>query len=147
MKKLSLKLGLPVATILIIGFIFIPNAWSKSFLRTNFFDARYKITSLQPKSGPIGAIVTIRGKGFTATGNKVKFGNLGSEDNPAYNLTSPDGRTIAFTVPAGNYLSCWFTVPTCSAPAIRTQPGNYGVSVINANGTSNEVPFTVTESQ
>lgn len=103
------------------------------------------ITSLQPTSGPVGARVTITGSGFTPTGNKVKFGNLGSQDNPSYSLSSPDGKTLVFTVPSSNYLSCWYSTPACKAPAYSTPPGAYGVSVINANGASNEILFTVTQ--
>ena len=101
------------------------------------------VTSLSPTFGPIGTTVTIAGSGFTATGNKVKFGSLGSEDNPKYSLNSSDGKTLVFTVPSSNYLSCWYTNPVCSAAQYSTQPGIYGVSVINANGTSNEISFTV----
>lgn len=102
------------------------------------------ISSLSPSSGPVGTKVTITGTGFTLTGNKIRFGNSGSENNPKYSLPSPDGKTITFTVPSSNYLACWDAVPACMAPAVATAPGIYGVSVINANGTSNSMTFTVT---
>ncbi|MBI4118897.1 MAG: peptidoglycan-binding protein [Parcubacteria group bacterium] len=102
-----------------------------------------KITSLSPSLGAVGAQVTLTGASFTSTGNKIKFGNLGSEDNPNYSLNSSDGKTIIFTVPSGNYLACWNANPACLAPAYLTQPGVYGISVINTNGASNEVSFTV----
>ena len=104
------------------------------------------IDSLQPNSGPVGTSVTVTGNGFTPTGNRVKFGNLGVEDWSKYNLSSTDGKTLSFSVPAGNYMSCWNTVPACGAPSIGTAPGVYSVSVINANGVSNVVTFTVTTS-
>ena len=99
------------------------------------------ITSLQPSSGGVGASVTIVGDGFTATGNKIKFGSLGVENNPKYILNSSDGKKITFTVPLSNFLACWAS--GCEAPALLTQPGKYEVSVINDNGTSNQVQFTV----
>ncbi len=102
------------------------------------------IISLQPTSGKVDSNVTITGSGFTATGNKIKFGDLGSEGNPSYSLNSSDGKTLVFTVPSSNYLSCWTATPACLAPAYLTQPGIYEVSVINANGTSKSVNFTVT---
>ena len=101
------------------------------------------INFIQPSVGVIGTSVTITGSGFTATGNKIKFGNLGSENNPTYSLNSSDGKTLMFTVPSGNYLSCWSSVPACMAPQYMTQPGSYQVSVINSNGQSNEVSFSV----
>ncbi len=101
-------------------------------------------TSLSPTSGPAGTQVTITGSGFTPTGNKVKFGNLGSEDNPSYSLNSSDGTTLVFAVPLSNYASCWFlTRFKCYRPIKLTQPGIYPVSVINASGTSNAIDFTV----
>jgi hypothetical protein len=101
------------------------------------------IQYLQPNSGVIGSNVTIVGSGFTPTGNRVKFGNLGSENNPSYSVNSSNGTTITFAVPSGNYLPCWYSTPRCLVAMYLTQPGDYVVSVINANGTSNEVVFTV----
>ncbi|MBI5414197.1 fibronectin type III domain-containing protein [Candidatus Peregrinibacteria bacterium] len=102
------------------------------------------ISSLSPSSGPVGSKFTITGSGFTPTGNKVKFGDLGRENSPDSNISS-DGTTITFTVPGGNYLACWNTRPACQAPAYMTQPGTYDVSVINTNGTSRTKTFTVTK--
>ena len=92
----------------------------------------------------MGTTVTLVGIGFTQTGNRLKFGNQNSENNPQYSLNSSDGKTLVFTVPQSNYMACWYTNPMCMAPAFLTQPGPYSVSVINANGVSNEVTFTVT---
>jgi len=101
------------------------------------------ISSLSPTSGNVGTSVTIIGSGFTATGNKIKFGNLGSENNSNYSLKSSDGKTLVFTVPTGNYYACWNSTPACSIAVTKTQSGTYAVSVINANGTSNAVNFMV----
>jgi hypothetical protein len=101
------------------------------------------LSQLNPSSGSVGSTVRISGTGFTSTDNKVKFGDLGSENNPGYNLNSPDGKTIIFSVPSGNYYACQASVPPCYPPNILTQPGAYAVSVINANGSSNSLNFTV----
>lgn len=100
------------------------------------------ISSISPSSGIVGSNVTITGTGFTSTGNKIKFGNLGSENNPAYSLNS-NGTSITFPVPSSNYFACWYTIPACKVMTYLTQPGKYEVSVINANGTSNTMIFTV----
>ncbi len=102
------------------------------------------ISLITPTSGPVGTQVVITGTGFSPTGNKIKFGSLGSENDPNYNLNSSDGKTVVFTVPSSNYLACWYSKPACSAPTMLTQPGSYLVSVINTNGASNVLNFTVT---
>ena len=104
------------------------------------------IYSLAPATGPVNTVVTVSGSGFTATGNKIKFGSLGVENNPSYSLNSTDGKTLVFTVPTSNYFACWFTTPACYAPSVLVQPGIYPVSVTNMNGTSNTLNFTVTNS-
>ncbi len=103
------------------------------------------ISNLNPSSGPLGTQVIITGSGFTPTGNKVKFGNFGIEDNPSYRLNSSDGKTLVFTVPSNNYVACLSAMPPCGVSLTLIPPGIYQVSVINANGTSNSVSFTVTK--
>lgn len=102
------------------------------------------ISSISPSSGIVGSSVTITGSGFTQAGNRIKFGGLGSENNPVYSLGS-NGTSITFSVPSSNYLACWYTRPACAVMTYMTQPGKYEVSVINANGTSNTVIFTVVD--
>ena len=110
------------------------------------------ISSLSSSSGVIGSQVTIIGNNFTTTGNKIKFGDSGNENNPAYNLSTNDiacfrypcPESITFTVPSTYYVACHYSVPACEVATRMIQPGVYPVSVINANGTSNSVNFTVT---
>jgi hypothetical protein len=101
------------------------------------------ISSLSPNSGVADSQVTIYGSGFTATGNQIKFGDLGIENNPRYSLNS-NGSSITFTVPSSNYMACWDSYPACYMMARDIVPGVYQVSVINENGTSNAINFTVT---
>ena len=89
------------------------------------------ISSLSPTSGMNGTQVTIYGSGFTSTGNKVNFGQSGNVNDVGYNSTN--GNTVVFQVPS-------YSGYTGQA----IQPGVYAVSVINANGTSNNLNFTVT---
>jgi len=100
------------------------------------------ITNITPLSGTTGTRVTISGTYFTATDNKVKFGNFGNENNPINNLPSNDGKII-FEIPTTNYFSCWASRPACAVAASLVQPGTYPISVINSNGTSNSSNFTV----
>jgi hypothetical protein len=88
------------------------------------------------------ALVTIHGSGFAPTGNTVNF-----IYGPISGLTSTNGNTITFNFsrPA-DYLKAncaGLTVledNSCAGMPI----GDYPISVTNASGTSNEVPFNVT---
>lgn len=109
-------------------FLVSSSKFSSKEVKQSFSSFRFTklaITSLRPISGPVGTSVTITGSGFTTngTGNRIKFGNLGSEENPSYNLNSADGKTLVFTVPSSNYFACWFfkgEVPPCTIPATST---------------------------
>jgi len=93
------------------------------------------IDSLRPDSARLGrgsvVEVSIHGAGFTSAGNLVLFGR--AELGP---VASTDGATIRFVVPT--------VIPTGGEVApMRTGPGDYPVSVRNANGQSNSVMFRV----
>ncbi len=115
------------------------------------------ITTIQPDSGTIGTKAVITGTGFTARDNNVAF-RQAPEDAPTAgykvgyinNLVSRDGRTIEFVIP--EWLSaCAFPlsetnpVTVCPAIGILFKPGTqtYPVFIVNQNGTSNSVNFTV----
>ncbi len=106
-------------------------------------DTAPKIFSISPTSGVIDTQVVVKGSGFTNTGNKIQFGNSGSEFNPVYNLASSDGTTLVFNVPSSNYYSCQNSRTPCMMANYEIQSGTYPVSIINANGTSNAINFTV----
>jgi hypothetical protein len=116
------------------------------------------ITAIQPDAGVIGTKVIITGAGFTARDNNVAF-RLEPEDGPERfkvgyinNLISPDGKTIEFIVPEV-LGACAFPLPEnkggpivgCPAIGILFKPGTdtYPVFVVNQNGTSNSINFTV----
>ena len=91
------------------------------------------ISSPFPASGAGGAstTLTLKGANFTAAGDTVKLSPNFTTSNPADTVTSgvvgsTDGATLTATV------------------ALPPDSGSYGVTVTNANGTSNAVAFTVT---
>ena len=96
------------------------------------------ITDIVPTSGPVGPDypiqATIRGQGFTPTGNVVNFGPVRLRELP-----SIDGTAITIGVP--KQISSGGEVP----PLVLL-PGEYPVTVTNADGTSNPVTFTLTGS-
>lgn len=115
------------------------------------------ITAIQPDDGTIETKVVVTGTGFTARDNNIAF-RLSPEDAPTAgykvgyinNLISRDGKTIEFVIP--ELLSaCAFPLPVttpvtaCPAIGILFKPGTqtYPVFVVNQNGTSNSVNFTV----
>jgi hypothetical protein len=71
-----------------------------------------------------GDAITVRGDGFTSSGNTVQIGSA-----KVTNISSPDGKTIAFQAPA----------PAGSSfiRGIRI----YNAWVFNANGQSNSISF------
>ncbi len=116
------------------------------------------ITALQPDAGTIGTKVVVTGTGFTARDNNVAF-RLRPEDSPENfkvgyinSLVSRDGKTIEFVIP--EVLSaCAFPLPenvggpriVCPAVGLLFKPGiqTYPVFIVNQNGMSNSVNFTV----
>lgn len=108
---------------------------------------KISITSISPTSGPIGTKITIKGSGFTSTGNTIHFG-LATYDFEAMGTTYPhissSSNTIVFQVPAKDNPMCPESSPNCP---IRISdpitPGAYNLSVSNMNGRSNVLVFTV----
>ena len=97
------------------------------------------ITFLDPTVGPAGPAypirVTIRGSGFTPNENTVKFGTITLPHLPS----TENGTRIVFLVPK--------TMPSSGeVPPMVLPPGDYHVTVINANGVSNTKTFTLTRS-
>jgi IPT/TIG domain len=107
--------------------------------------ATLSISNVSPDAGPAGTRVTITGTGFTATGNKIRF-RIGAPpftEGFAADVPSEDGKTISFSVSSALCPPCAFTVPPCLAPCLAGAPGDYKVSVTNANGISNSLRFLV----
>jgi hypothetical protein len=90
------------------------------------------IVAVSPIAGPIGTQVTITGSGFSREGNTVRFG-------PGYfeQVRSADRRTLVFAV-----TDCYNIPHLGACPPVS--PGPHDVRVVNANGTSNGIVFTVT---
>ncbi len=114
------------------------------------------ITAIQPDARTIGTKVVITGTGFSAKDNNVAFRLYPEDSNNSFKvgyinyLKSYDGRTIEFVIPE-LLGACAFplpeTIPVTGCPSIGIlfKPGTqtYPVFVVNQNGTSNSVNFTV----
>ncbi len=116
------------------------------------------VESISPSSGPLGAEVIVRGSGFATTNNDVGFSNptIGFQGrNTAYlnGLSSPDGRTLRFSLPDNDNVllsACAFSQlkpnEACPAIGILLPTGDSEFFVINQNGKSNSVIFSVSGS-
>lgn len=109
------------------------------------------IESIAPSSGSLGTEVAIQGSGFTLDNNDIGFAHKdinfqGSNTAFINDVTSPDGKTLRFTLP---YLlgACAISKvpPNAACPDIGLvlSKGDTQIFVVNKNGTSNRVAFTV----
>jgi hypothetical protein len=107
--------------------------------------ADLSILSLSPDFGTDGDQIKMSGVGFTLTGNRLKFRRTAEPDVTGLSTDFPsaDGRTITLDVPSALCPSCSFTTPPCLVPCFRIAPGDYQVSIVNANGISNFLRFLV----
>lgn len=98
---------------------------------------RPAVAKVQPSPASVGDQVTVTGTGFTPTGNALEIGA-----GYILKLDSADSTSIRLALPS--YLgACPPNQEVCVALALPMAPGDYKLSVINANGTSNQVSFTV----
>lgn len=94
---------------------------------------RPHLQELAPGSGSVTDVnvVEVRGEQFTPGGNTLYFGRVKIEG-----IASRDGKSLKFTVPQ--------TFPPRGEAAPMTVPaGAYAVYVVNANGTSDTLRFTL----
>jgi hypothetical protein len=101
------------------------------------------LESANPAAAPVGATVEIVGSGFAPTGNVVKLG-------PGYigGLSSPDGRTLRFTIPDHHNVCPPAELKSdepCADMYPAVMPGTYTLLVLTRDGRSRELTFTITE--
>lgn len=122
---------------------------------TSGSESSVKIDRLTPSRGVPGTIVKIVGNGFDSIRNTVYFGEDFTVD------AKTDGDTILFTVPTSITPACYLKRadvstsdaakqwimkpidPPCAIASYLLSNGVYKVWVVNKNGTSNTVSFTV----
>jgi hypothetical protein len=102
------------------------------------------ITSMSHTKGPIGTVVTIKGKNFSKNGNSLSFGWMGSVKGyygyRIWNLDSVNGNTLQFTIPK----TLLFTSEAfLGSKEVATLPGEYQIGISNNDGNSDEFKFTV----
>lgn len=103
--------------------------------------SQVSLNNISPTSGRVGTQIQLNGSGFTSYENTVHFGVGGTQHLPSYN-----GTTIYYTVP--QYVSPCDVITAgqyCATYAQQVTPGAYQIYVTNANGTTNQLTFTVTQ--
>ena|SRR3989344_6517443 len=137
--------GALVAVLLIgVGVILLIN-------RSGPTTERPVLENVSPSSGSIGTEVTIRGSGFTSTSNDIAFTHPEinfQERHTAYlsQLSSLDGKTLKFNLPDALGACAYSQLnlnEACPEIGILLPKGVVQISVINKNGTSGSVTFTV----
>src|SRR5262249_7509295 len=102
------------------------------------------IASISPDFGPLGTQVTITGLGFAAKGNHIRLLSRGTDRvGVTADVDSPDGKTLAFSLPDFICPPCSLSVPPCDAPCFVLSAGVYDVFVINGSGMSNGLSLLV----
>ncbi|PIR45206.1 MAG: hypothetical protein COV10_00835 [Candidatus Vogelbacteria bacterium CG10_big_fil_rev_8_21_14_0_10_51_16] len=98
------------------------------------------ISNIYPPRGAVGTVLTIRGSGFTKSGNTVVF-----DTGYIMNVPSDDLTTLRIELPADRVPLCALMEPRCAlaAPYNLVTPGDYKIYVGNRNGWSRERSFAV----
>ena len=110
------------------------------------------ISSISPSSATYGATITIPGSGFDLQNNdigfvKVKHDDNNSSDHVGYvnNVPSKDSKTLVFQLP--QYVGvCPHSLESdrpCILIALVLEEGQYEIFVLNKNGKSNSMMFTI----
>lgn len=110
------------------------------------------ILSIKPNAGTVGTKIVITGRGFTAEYNNIAFRlqpeNSRKEFKVGYetSIKSSDGEIIEFKLPSD--LGACAHLPNegtiCKMIALILSPETtYPLFIVNSNGTSNSVNFTV----
>ena len=99
--------------------------------------------SVMPDAGPDGAVVSVTGTGFTPSDNRVRFVHspLGGFGGIEASVPSADGKTLVFTVTTCPNLPCFYSTPPCLVTCQPINPGEFHLSISNANGLSNSIGF------
>lgn len=113
------------------------------------------ILDIKPDVGTIGTNIVITGTGFTAENNNIAFVLQPENNNNTFNIgyvtgiKSSNGRTIEFVL--SDMLGACVYLPTentiCPEIGLLLKSGiTYPIYIVNQNGASNSVNFTMTNS-
>ena len=118
---------------------------------TQFKPSSVIIESISPSSASIGNNITIHGSGFTLNNNDIAFTSPQKNFNrwnPSYlsRVYSQDGKTLSFSLPETLGACAYSRMEqneTCPLIGLSLPKGTIQISVINKNGISNSITFTI----
>ena len=116
------------------------------FVVTDGVTPEPKVESVTPDTAERGSVITVKGSGFTATGNMIRTTVSISE-----NIPSVDGKSLSFTLPSNILMattSASLSIPANAVMREATTPGKkvflpVWVVVVNENGVSNGKSFNL----
>jgi len=116
------------------------------FVVTDGVTPEPKVEGVTPETAERGSVITVKGSGFTATGNMVRTTLSISE-----NIPSVDGKSLSFTFPTNVLMattSSSLSIPANAVMREATTPGKkvffpVWVVVVNENGVSNGKSFNL----
>jgi peptidoglycan hydrolase-like protein with peptidoglycan-binding domain len=102
------------------------------------------IVSVSPGTAKVGDTITVTGTGFMVSSNDVHLGVGGLRN--VTTLAKVKGTLLTFQVPA-SINGCDFLtgLPPCAGKSYSVVPGSYAFYIVNQNGKTNSVTFTVTQ--
>ncbi len=100
-------------------------------------DAIPVVMGINPGSGTVGSKITLTGTGFLKQKNSISIGDM---KNALVDIPSSDGKTATFVFPAA---PCSADQAKSACPQSVLTPGEYTISLSNANGLSNSAKFIV----
>lgn len=112
--------------------------------------------SANPTSGAVGSTVMLIGTGFSSSNTILMDGNVAASNVSPSSFAIPVAcNPYASSCGGGAQQSLTFTIPSALAPYCAAgyacpqymrllTPGQYSITVLSANGTSNAISFTVT---
>jgi hypothetical protein len=107
--------------------------------------ADLSLLSLSPDFGTGGEQIKLTGVGFTKTGNRLRIRSTAQPSLTGLSMDFPsaDGRILTPDMPSILCPPCTLLTPPCLVQCFQIAPGDYQVSIVNANGISNSLRFLV----
>lgn len=103
------------------------------------------ITTLTPLTAKVGTKIALYGTGFTSKGNDILFNGKGGQGT--YDVSIGSDKSLTVTIPQTVGDKCLYPADpngnVCKTVPTTITTGDYKVTVVNSNGTSDPAPLHV----